>query len=109
MIYNDTYPVIRDVFAARVERDGVLPFLRKSTDWAYEREWRVVLPERVNQALLFAPEALAAVLLGLRISPEDRAYLLGLVAERERRFGRRPPIYVAEPASQQYRVRFRRI
>jgi hypothetical protein len=48
----------------------------KALDWAYAREWRVVLhftdPSQQTQDIPFWPKELAAVYLGCRMSPNDR-------------------------------------
>jgi hypothetical protein len=49
----------------------------KAQDWAYEREWRVVLhltdPSQRTQDIRFSPPELAAIYLGCRMSDEHKA------------------------------------
>jgi hypothetical protein len=106
--YSDTYPVIRNAFDSGDRRDDLATLLRKSTEWEYEQEWRILKPGLPNVALKVAPQALTAVILGLRCT-DERAYVLGMIDERERRYGIRPKIYDAFPAPREYRVRFRRV
>jgi len=58
----------------------------KARDWAYEREWRVVLhctdPGRPTQDIPFWPKELAAVYLGCRMSPSDRAEVATKVRQK---------------------------
>lgn len=106
--YSDTYPVLDDILKPGESRN-VLPIMRKSSDWAYEKEWRIVAQEEPNSYRAFAPRALSAVILGMRISDPDKTYVLGLMDERERRYGVRPVLYQAAPARQRYRVEIRRL
>jgi hypothetical protein len=56
--------------------------LTKSDAWAYEREWRVVTTLRDKaqsfEIIPFAREEVATVYLGCRITPEDRAEIIGI-------------------------------
>jgi hypothetical protein len=49
----------------------------KAKDWAYEREWRVVIhltnPQQTTEDIRFHPRELAAVYLGCRMPDEDKA------------------------------------
>ena len=57
----------------------------KHSDWAYEREWRVVLPTlnepNDNGYSFFAenPRVFEAIYLGCRMAPEDKANLVALI------------------------------
>ena len=106
--YSDTYPVLDDILQPTESRN-TLPIMRKSSDWAYEEEWRIVGQDQPNTHRSFAPAALGAVILGMRISEADKAYVLGLMDERLRRYGVRPIIYQAGAARHQYRVDIRRL
>jgi len=106
--YSDTYPVLSDVLKPVKSRD-VLPILRKSTHWAYEEEWRIVAQEEPNSHRAFAPAAMGAVILGMRITDADKAYVLSLMDERRQRYGMRPMVYQAIAAKQRYRLEIRRL
>jgi hypothetical protein len=106
--YNATYPIIENFFD-REKRDIFSPLLRKSPSWAYEREWRILRPDAPNRAFQVRPEALTAVLLGMRILDNDREYIRGLVAERDRRYELKTLVFQAEAAVGAYRVRMRRL
>lgn len=106
--YSDIYPVLDDLLKPGESRN-VLPIMRKSSDWAYEEEWRIVAHDEPNSYRAFAPQAMGAVILGMRVRDHDRAYVLGLMDERERRYGVRPVLYEAAPARQRYRVEIRRL
>lgn len=107
--YSNTFPVIRDLFRPVADRADLLPFLRKSEHWSYEKEWRLVDPLHVREPKAFTPDALTAVLFGLRTPKEDKEYVLRLLDERERKYRIRPAIYDAAEAKWRYRVRFRRV
>lgn len=106
--YSDTYPVLSDMLAPAGSRE-VLPIMRKSGDWAYEEEWRIVALDQPNTYRAFAPDAMGAVILGMRITGDDKAYVLGLMDERQRRYGVRPTVYQAEPDEHRYRIVVRRL
>lgn len=107
--YSNTFPVIRDLFRPTADRADLLPFLRKSEHWSYEKEWRLVDPHHVREPRVFLPEALTAVLFGLRTPKEDKEYVLRLLDERERKYKVCPAIYDAAEAKWRYRVRFRKV
>ncbi|MBB6249162.1 DUF2971 domain-containing protein [Rhodanobacter sp. A1T4] len=106
--YNAVYPIIENFFD-REKRDIFSPLLRKSPSWAYEREWRILRPNAPNRAFQVRPEALTAVLLGMRISDGDREYIRGLVGERNKRYELKTLVFQAEAAVGEYRVRMRRL
>ncbi|MGN6320333.1 MAG: hypothetical protein ACTHNE_01285 [Dyella sp.] len=83
--------------------------LRKSPDWAYEEEWRLVSQGRASFYQSFSPVAMGAVILGMCISDADRAYVPDLMDQRERRYDVRPVIYQAERHPRRYRIRFKRL
>lgn len=105
---SDTYPVL-DTILEPTGSGSVVPIMRKSTDWAYEEEWRIVAQDEPNSHRAFAPAAMGAVILGMRISDADKAYVLSLMDERQRRYGMRPIVYRATGAKQRYRVEIRRL
>lgn len=106
--YQDEFPVLRDLDRDPDDQRAMLPFLRKSTDWAYEKEWRIVAPDYPNTVRVFAPAALSAVILGMRMTDDDRAYIHGLMDQRKARFGQRPQMFQAVAASRAYRVRIQK-
>ena len=101
--YNDDYPVADDMFGS-VEDRTLIPFLRKSLDWAYEEEWRIVAQDEPNTFRHFNPVAMSAVILGMRTSDADKTYILELMEERCRRFGVKPVVYQAEASQHKYRI-----
>lgn len=57
-------------------------YLHKSPDWAYEKEWRVVLPLN-NCSIALRPLAISAVILGTRAEPDTAEAVMMLLQERE--------------------------
>lgn len=106
--YSEEYPVLRDILEPPEQRK-VLPFLRKSLDWAYEREWRLIEQGRANFLRAFKPSAMGAVILGLRMSEADKSYVLDLMDQRERAYGVRPVIYQAHRHPRHYRLILKRL
>jgi hypothetical protein len=101
--YSDEYPVLSDLLEPATQRN-VLPMLRKSPDWTYEQEWRLVFQGKANFYQPVSPGAVGAVILGMRISDADRVYVLDLMDQRERRYGFRPVVYQAERHPRRYRI-----
>jgi hypothetical protein len=64
--YQDEYPVMRDFERPDTGHNPMIPFLRKSTDWAYEEEWRIVATEEPNTLRSFNARGLTGVIFGLR-------------------------------------------
>jgi len=102
VIYQDEYPVLRNLDRDDVLQRAMLPFLRKSTDWAYEQEWRLVAPDGPNTPRPFGPGALSGVIFGMRMSDDDMEYIRSLMDQREARYGQRPVLYDAKPAVRSY-------
>jgi hypothetical protein len=108
VIYQDEYPVLRDLDRDDILHRAMLPFLRKSTDWEYEKEWRIVTPDGSSTLRTFTPGALSGVVFGMRMSDDDRAYIRSLMDQREARYGHRPTLYEAKPAVRAYSVFIRK-
>ncbi|HEL4244278.1 TPA: DUF2971 domain-containing protein [Stenotrophomonas maltophilia] len=106
--YSDAYPVVRSYFN-RGARNLLAPLLQKSADWKYESEWRLICPGAANRALKVRPESITGVLLGMRISASDRAFLLDLVTRRDRLLSTRTFVYQATATPGAYTVRTTRI
>jgi hypothetical protein len=104
--YDDAFPtasVFEDNNAA-----VLLPFLRKSTDWSYEREWRKFKPGGSGVPMPFRPQALAGVFFGCRCPESDREFVLELIEQRLKNGHPRPELFVVEKAYDRYRFIVRR-
>jgi DUF2971 family protein len=79
----------------------------KAQDWAYEREWRVVLhltdPNERTQDIPFSPGELAAVYLGCRMSDEDKED----IAAKIRNKYPDTKIFAAEKMEREFALSFR--
>jgi hypothetical protein len=79
----------------------------KAQDWAYEREWRVVLhltdPNQRTQDIRFSPKELTAVYLGCRMSDEHRKQTAAKIREKYPD----TKIFAAEKMERKFALRFR--
>ncbi|MEA3226776.1 MAG: DUF2971 domain-containing protein [Planctomycetota bacterium] len=64
-------------------------YLTKALDWEYEREWRVVLPEKGRTSQEFEPAAIVSVHLGCQISERHKENVVNWCLQREQK----PRIY----------------
>lgn len=96
--YQDEYPVMRNFERPDTDHNTMLPFLRKSRDWAYEEEWRIVAPEEPNRHRAFDAKDLTGLLFGLRTTHKDKAYVRELMEERQPRYDLKPKIFQAVAA-----------
>lgn len=103
--YSDHYPKEKDYFS-KDTRDLVAPLLQKASLWKYEKEWRLI---KRAEVVRFRPNALASVVLGVRISDEHRQYIEGLVEERNRLHSVDTPVYRIEPLRGSYGMRTKRV
>lgn len=77
--YQRNYPVVK-ILAEDTLDWGKESFLIKSSDWAYEEEWR--LTSKKPGHIDFPPETLASVILGCRLSDTHREQILEWNATR---------------------------
>lgn len=83
-------------------------FFTKSEDWAYESEWRLVLPLDRNdevddeQHVRLPAGLLTTVIVGSRASEEDRERIAELVASDE--FFRDVEVLQASPSDEEFRI-----
>jgi hypothetical protein len=79
----------------------------KAKDWAYEREWRVVLhatdPNQRTQEIRFSPKELVAVYFGCRMSDDNRE---GIAAKVRSKYPG-TKIFAAEKMEREFALRFR--
>lgn len=80
VIYEDQFPTV-NIPSNPTNLDE--HYLRKSTDWKYEQEWRVVLP--VNEcAIQLQPATVSGVIFGAMVKPQAIQTVLSLLAERQK-------------------------
>lgn len=107
--YTDELPIVTDWMAK--ERDTVRlldTLLRKATGYRDEKEYRVIDPERTNYGRKYRPEALRAVIFGMKCEEDTRNQVIALLDEREKRTGLRPLLYQARMDSRSGRLRLAR-
>lgn len=79
----------------------------KAEDWAYEREWRVILhltdPSQRTQDIRFSPKELAAVYLGCRMTQNDRDE----IATKVRKDFPLTKLFLAEKMGRRFALSFR--
>lgn len=103
--YSTRFPVLR---IPRSSNEDEEHFLFKSTEWAYEREWRVVIP-RNRFSVELRPPTIKGVILGARSSEATRNAVEALNWERVE-LGRSPfKIYQAAQYKDRYGVRITEI
>lgn len=104
VVFSDAR-VPEDLFSERLAHEF---FFTKSDDWAYESEWRLVLPldpnERVeDEQHVRLPEGLlTTVILGSRASEEDRNRIAELIATDE--FFQGVEVLQASPSDAEFRI-----
>jgi hypothetical protein len=65
------------------EQDRVKKSLLTKADfWAYEEEWRIIEMGGPKRSYVFPPRALDGIILGARISDEDKAFVLETISQR---------------------------
>jgi hypothetical protein len=76
--YSDEYPHLdlRTIVESEPIRSAAAWMLTKSSQWSYEREWRVLDYENGPGVRRFPPSCLSAVILGCCISDEERELVL---------------------------------
>lgn len=103
--YSTQFPILRIPHSSNEDQEH---FLFKSTEWAYEREWRVVIP-RNRLSVELRPPTIAGVILGPRSSEATRNAVEALNGERVK-LGRPPfKIYQAAQHKDRYGVRITEI
>jgi len=64
-------------------------YFTKSLDWSYEKEWRIVFPEKGGTAQNFNPNAIVSVHLGCHINKEHKENVINWCLQRKQK----PKIY----------------
>ncbi|MDT4803247.1 hypothetical protein FQZ97_359890 [compost metagenome] len=100
------------------QTEDLSAFLTKSQHWAYEREWRMLMPLSAASAVIgdgsrqfhlfdFPKECVKSVHLGCRIAQDDRSRIIELL--RSDPSLQRPRCYQAEIDHQYFRLNFKPI
>jgi hypothetical protein len=100
--YGDDYPSMEWTDFERV--DAIRALLKKSTEWAYEQESRILLPNAARTVLPFDQAALAGIIFGARCSEESKAMVKELIDRRAGVGGTRPQMFNAHLAREKYSI-----
>lgn len=100
VVYDNQFPTLTIPSTPGKEEEH---YLRKSEEWNYEKEWRLILPLN-DCAVCLRPQAISGVILGAKSTKETEDKLFELLEERQR-LGR-PPIrvYRAKLDSKSYKM-----
>jgi hypothetical protein len=79
--YSTGYPIVLPLDSPQKQVESFL--LTKAYDWKYEEEWRVIEHDHGPGKQVFPEELLVGVILGARMSPEDRDYVVNLAGRRK--------------------------
>ena len=97
--YVDTLPVI-DYFAHSPEEVARIAMLSKQSNWAYEKEWRIIEPEFSPGVHRLRQSVVTGIIFGVKTPARDRA----AVQAWSRLGGINSAIYEARPVSDGTRV-----
>lgn len=103
--YQADRPIVNRVIAPDDYEQLFEAMLVKADFWAYEEEYRLFRPDRMNGAGCenFASDRLDGVIFGARCSPEDRQMVMGWIEER----GGGVDLFEAIPDPRHYRLEAR--
>lgn len=79
--------------------------MTKAEDWAYEREWRIIEPDRGPGSRPFPPELLSAVILGVKMNKADKYTVMEWVGQRSVPL----PVYQADVDATKYALVFEQL
>lgn len=106
LVRYDKERVVPNFFTDEKEEIVRASLLAKSTDWEYEAERRILIPNRGSEKFLsFHPDLVSRVYLGCRIRTEHRALVIEWLTKR--RSATRPNLYEAVASTSQYLLSFR--
>lgn len=106
--YINNYPSLKEIAKSEGEELAKLILFRKSTRWAYENEWRVMVPYSLlkNDLLELPCDALTGVILGCESNPNDLKLIMKLNKSRD---GAPLNIFLAEKHSEEYKIIIRQL
>jgi hypothetical protein len=106
--YSYEYPVI-NYLNDNLSIAFAETFKRKSKDWEYEKERRIIHPIESNCYLQFNPSALTALILGCKLESDSEEIIRLLLRERMQK--NYPPlrIFRATQDNKEYKIRIKRI
>lgn len=87
------------------KEDVVSQLTTKSTHWSYEEEYRLMYWDGANTAIQLNNNCLKEVILGCRISEENRTEILELVGKLPNKVS----VYESERAINRYGLEFKKL
>ncbi len=81
--YHKECPVINPYDPNLSIDDWFGPFKVKHSDWAYEKEWRLILLKGASEIIPIPENAIESIYLGMRISKADEELLLNKIRSRK--------------------------
>jgi len=81
VVYSTGYPQVDPVLDSRDRLVEAL-LLTKARDWVYEEEWRIIDHQTGPGLKTFPEELLVGVILGARMTADDRRYVADLLKKR---------------------------
>jgi hypothetical protein len=109
VVYDDKFPVICDPLKINAGALQHAAFLQKSSDWAYEKEWRLLSIPGAREVRRINHDAISGLILGLRVTECDHDFVMTLLAKRESKYGYAIPVYKARRSVDRYRLKFDRL
>lgn len=100
--YGDDYPSMEWTDLERV--DAIRALLKKSTEWAYEQESRILVPGAAKTIFPFDRAALVGIIFGARCSDESKTTVKELIDRRAAVGGGRPQMFDAHLAREKYAI-----
>ena len=106
--YLYEYPVINYLDGnLNIALTGTLT--RKSKDWEYEKERRLIHPNGANSYLQFNPSALTALILGCKLESDSEEIIKSLLRERKQKDYPPLKIFRATQDNEEYKIRIKRV
>jgi hypothetical protein len=105
MEYCNDYPVLN--WTTDFEAAIYVAITRKHSCWAYERETRIILPERSNQYIPFRSDALRSIIVGCGAAQSTVEKLNELIQERSAAGLPAPKLYRAVKHERKYKLLLR--
>ncbi len=79
--YSDKYPKLNYYKSSPEEMDRGILF-SKSEEWAYEREWRIVVPEIENRVVNLSSDSISSIIFGCNCSKDTVSSYAKILKEK---------------------------
>lgn len=105
--YSNEYPTLN--FAQEMSGQLAKIMLRKSKDWEYEKEWRLLVINAASTYIKFKPEALTGIIFGCRTDEKTRARIEKFLSNRQDKNLPIPKLYQAKQHQSQFKIVIERV